>query len=225
MEKNWDWTQYKGNRYLIPAREIYYLLPRWEELGGGRILDIGCGLGRHSILFAENGFNVYAFDKSEVALNALKQNLEGNPCKKRVHILQGDLDDALPFENNFFDFLIGYHVISHTDSMMIKKTIKELYRVMKPGGELFMSFCSKRSRFFTKDYKEKIDENTIIKNVSGPEEGIPHYYSDNHSLAELLKEFEMIDMFHVEYYAELGEMLEDNKHYFVLCRKGKIDAG
>lgn len=220
MKNNWDWTKYEGNRYDVPAKEIYYLIPRWQERGMGKLLDLGCGMGRHSLLFARNGFQVVAYDRSEVCLKTLGEKVKENDLESNIQIVQEDMFESLPFEDNYFNYLVAYNVISHADSNSIQKVVEQLKRIMKPGGELFLNFCSKKSRYFTTDYLERVDENTIIKNVTGPEEGVPHYYSDEESLKALLKDFEILDLYHEENYVESGEHLNDSKHYFVLCRKG-----
>jgi 2-polyprenyl-3-methyl-5-hydroxy-6-metoxy-1,4-benzoquinol methylase len=62
--KAWDWTAAKEKVWLEPSEESYYLVNRWKTQGRKSILDLGCGLGRHSILFAKNGFDVSAMDLS-----------------------------------------------------------------------------------------------------------------------------------------------------------------
>ena len=48
--------------------ESYYLLNRWKTEGKAEFLDLGCGLGRHSMLFGRNGFHVRCFDIGREAL-------------------------------------------------------------------------------------------------------------------------------------------------------------
>lgn len=59
--------------YLERAKYwIILLAKQMEETNEKDFLDLGCGIGRHTILFAQNGFNTYAFDLSEEAVNATK---------------------------------------------------------------------------------------------------------------------------------------------------------
>lgn len=63
--KGWNWKIVKDDKAEIwkkPSVESYYLLNRWKEQGKKHFLDLGCGLGRHSILFGKNGFDVSSFD-------------------------------------------------------------------------------------------------------------------------------------------------------------------
>ena len=91
-------------------------------------LDLGCGLGRHSVLFAKNGFNVSCFDISEEAINRTKQWCEEENLKCNYKV--GDML-LLPYKDNSFDCILCRNVISHTDTEGIKKIIKELKRVLK----------------------------------------------------------------------------------------------
>ena len=68
ISKGWDWTIVKDDENCIwknPSVQSYYLLNRWKSQEKKEFLDLGCGLGRHSILFGKNGFNVYGMDISE----------------------------------------------------------------------------------------------------------------------------------------------------------------
>jgi 2-polyprenyl-3-methyl-5-hydroxy-6-metoxy-1,4-benzoquinol methylase len=50
---------------------------RWKDKNYKSFLDLGCGLGRHSLLFAQSGFKVSSFDLSEEAVtNVRKRSIE-----------------------------------------------------------------------------------------------------------------------------------------------------
>ena len=49
----------------------------------------------------------------------------------------------LPFENNTFEFVLAYNVIYHAYKHDIKKTIKEIFRVLKHNGYLFVTILTK----------------------------------------------------------------------------------
>jgi len=59
---------------------------RWAQLvERGPVLDVACGAGRHAILFAERGFEVYALDRDD-------QVLPGS-----IHFVRADLEDGSPW--------------------------------------------------------------------------------------------------------------------------------
>lgn len=60
--KPWNWEMVKEKneeKWKMPSQEIYYLIHRWHQNGVKNVLDLGCGIGRHSILFSQEGFNTY----------------------------------------------------------------------------------------------------------------------------------------------------------------------
>ena len=73
ISKAWDWQQVVNSRWDNPSEDSLYFLYRWKQKDFTNFLDLGCGKGRHSILFAENGFNVTAVDLSEYSVKKLKE--------------------------------------------------------------------------------------------------------------------------------------------------------
>lgn len=65
--KGWEWnkiTEDENELWRNPVLESYGLMHRWAGKGMWDFLDLGCGLGRHSMLFGRNGFNVSCMDIS-----------------------------------------------------------------------------------------------------------------------------------------------------------------
>jgi len=216
ISKAWDWTKNDQDFWYEPSEISYYLLNRWKRNGFTRLLDLGCGVGRHSYLFAENGFSVDAFDFSESAIGEVKRNVEEK--KYAIRALQGDMND-LPYADCSFDCLLAYHVISHTDTNGIKKIIGEINRALKNGGEFYVTLCSKNSWSYQKAGYPKHDENTIIKTEEGPEKGIPHFYSSEDTVKDLFKGNTMVTIQHIQDVVLNGGGLKDSWHYFILGKK------
>ena len=63
----WDkrWATSEGRAdWLEPHPAVVAILPELRARGAKRVLDLGCGVGRHALLLAEHGFNVEALDGS-----------------------------------------------------------------------------------------------------------------------------------------------------------------
>jgi len=61
----WDerWTTPEGRAdWLVPHSAVAALVPVLRARGAQHVLDLGCGVGRHALLFAEHGFGVEAID-------------------------------------------------------------------------------------------------------------------------------------------------------------------
>ncbi|MHB1000809.1 MAG: class I SAM-dependent methyltransferase [Armatimonadota bacterium] len=211
QSKEWNWSEVTEDIWNEPSEDIYYYLDRWRRKGFNRFLDLGCGLGRHSILFAENGFEVYAFDLSQDGIDTL--NRRASESGLIINTTLGDIN-SLPYEDESFDCLLAYHVISHTDTQGITGIANEIHRVLRKGGEFFITLCSKNSpSYCSKDYP-RIDENTIIK-TEEPEVDVPHFYSNLDDVRRILRTFELIRIRQIE------DIFGDNStwHYFVHGRK------
>ena len=209
--KSWNWDIVTEDFWTIPSEDVYYYLNKWLKLDFKIFLDLGCGMGRHSIFFAENGFNVHSFDLSENGLEKFMEQIKNKELN--ISIKLGDML-SLPYNENYFDCILAYHSIYHTDSSGIKKVLSEIHRVLKKDGEALLTFNSKTNPSYTKSTNIKIDENTVLK-TEGNEINIPHYYTDVNDLKYLLKDFRIINIRQIE------DIWEENSswHYFVNIRK------
>ena len=193
--KAWNWKEETNQIWLKPSEESYYVANRWKENGYKDVLDFGCGLGRHSIFFAKHGFNVSAFDLSQDGVSNLDKWATDE--KLVVHSAVADMLD-LPYEDNSFDCIFAYHVISHTDTAGMKKILSEISRILKPNGEIYLTLCSKDTWSFKDAGYPRIDENTVVKPAEGPEKGIPHFYVTLQAILTLFSSFEIDRIRHTD---------------------------
>jgi ubiquinone/menaquinone biosynthesis C-methylase UbiE len=217
ISKPWNWSKNTQDIWNTPSEESYYLLNRWKNKNYKNFLDLGCGLGRHSLLFATNDFQVNSYDLSNTAVNELISKATSLELHNIV-CTTGDMN-KLPYPDNSFDCLLAYHVISHTDSQGIKDIIKEINRVLKRNGEFYLTLCSKNSWSFQESGYPKHDENTIIKIEDGPENGIPHFYSDENTITSLFSNFKLINIRHTKDIVFNETALKNSWHYFILGQK------
>ena len=217
--KGWNWKIVQDNQTEIwkePSIESYYLLNRWSSQEKKEFLDLGCGLGRHSILFGKNNFNVSCFDISEEAIKRTREWAD-----KENLIFDYKIGDMLnlPYKDEKFDCIYCRNVISHTDTEGMKKVIKELYRVMKKDGECYLTLGSKDTFGFKQENWPLVDENTRLKMEEGPEYKVPHFYVDYNLAKKLFKDFEIITIYQVIDYHEENNQVFDSYHYHILIHK------
>jgi len=217
--KGWNWNVVKDDENCIwknPSIESYYLVNRWKSQNKKDFLDLGCGLGRHSILFGKNGFNVDCFDISKEAIEKTKEwaEKEGLEFKYKV----GDML-SLPYDKDSFDAILCRNVISHTDTEGMKKVVEELKRVLRKNGECYITLGSKETWGFKQEDWPLVDENTRLRMEEGPEYRIPHFYADYELIKDLFKEFEIVHINHIEdFYEKDGETFS-SYHYHILIKK------
>jgi ubiquinone/menaquinone biosynthesis C-methylase UbiE len=154
------------------------------------ILDIGCGSGRHVKLFAENRFQVFGIDFSKSAIFNTKNLLRKN--KLRAELKCSDMHN-LPFKDNYFDGVLSFGVFYYSDSKGMKKSIKEMYRVLKKGGTGFINIRS------TNDYRygkgKKIENNTYILNIKDTNElDLKIHFLNRNQLRNYFKQFKKIEI-------------------------------
>jgi len=87
------------------------------------ILDFGCGSGRHTYEFLDQGYqNCFGYD--------IKNYLTVRHKKELSHFSFSE--DNLPFNDNLFDLIFSTQVLEHVADY--PKILKEMSRVLKPGG-------------------------------------------------------------------------------------------
>ena len=217
--KGWNWEIVKESAEEVwknPSIESYYLVNRWKSQGKKDFFDLGCGIGRHAILFGKNDFNVYCFDISENAIEKTKKWAESENLKLDYKI--GDMLE-LPYDDEQFDCIYCRNVISHTSTEGVKQIIKELYRVLKNKGECYLTLCSKETWGFKQENWPLIDPNTRLRMDEGPEYKVPHFYADYDLIRELFKDFKIIQIYQVIDYYEKEDKLLNSYHYHLLISK------
>jgi len=95
---------------------------------GLKILDLGCGTGRHSLWLASQGAIVTALDFSEGMLNEARRK----PGAAKVRFMHFNLQAPLPFESGSFDRVVSGLVLEHIDDLA--GFFGEAYRVLATGG-------------------------------------------------------------------------------------------
>lgn len=216
--KAWDWSINEDQKWLIPCVESAWLAERWQSEGKACLLDLGCGLGRHSVYFAQKGFEVTASDLSDYGISHVEEwaGRLGVPVQTTVCDMT-----SIPFPDGSFDCMLAYNVIYHTDTAGFRAVLAELFRVLKPGGELFLTLLSKRSPGFVEAKPEQyVDENTIVRtDCEETERGIPHFYMDAADVSTFFKDWVLAGPFEecTEYLQGGGRV--SGCHWKLLFRK------
>ena len=206
LHKESEWDSVYGaefGSYWYPAEEIIkfsarYLkrrtgLNQWQEKRKvNRILEAGCGNGRHVLFFQEQGYDAYGVDISGEAIELGNEWLKSKGQKPTLQV--GDITN-LPYDDNYFDVIVSFGVLDHIPFSVAQKAIKEMNRVCNTGGYLYLSLRSTESSEFGRG--TKTENNTFVLQ-EGYEKGIIQHYFDLKEIQELMKDFRVFNIDLVE---------------------------
>ncbi|WP_102274836.1 class I SAM-dependent methyltransferase [Cytobacillus massiliigabonensis] len=163
-EKQWDerssgWNSMSKEMWESGSRkEIAPFFSKYVT-SKGTVCDLGCGDGYGSFKLAELGYIVTGIDVSEEMIHKARGTNEGNTAQ----FIKGDILH-LPFENDSFDAVLAINSLEWTEDPI--KVIKEIQRIVKPGGlaciGLLGPTAAPRINSYRRLYNEKVICNTMM---------------------------------------------------------------
>lgn len=114
------------------ALAILARLPKKPDL----VVDIGAGYGELAINFGLLGNRVIAIEPENDQRKGINFFLKKYPKAKRVSVIEG-VAEKMPLESNMADLCILSQVLEHVNNL--DKTMSEVFRILKPGGYLYLS--------------------------------------------------------------------------------------
>jgi len=181
----------------------------FKKNGVKRVLDLGCGSGRHVVYLAKHGFEVYGIDIAKSGIKIAKNWLKKEGLKANLKV--GDIYKKLPYKDNFFDAIISIRVLYHGRIEWIRRCIKEMKRVLKPNGFIFVTIrkhVAKKKIPKEKLYGIKLIAPRTYIILGGPERGMPHYRFKKKILFKEFRDFKILDFWidSENYYCLLGQL-------------------
>lgn len=132
-----------------------------------RILDFGCGTGSNTAYLAREGFDVYAFDGSDAAVNKARELLAQQ--KLNANIMKCDAID-ISYDTEMFDAVIDNAVIYSNITKNIVLMYKKIFNILKINGKMLTtSLFTKNTTGF--DCGKCIEKNTYVDIMKGPLSG------------------------------------------------------
>ncbi len=215
MSKNWEelWREdEKTIRWLMPDYHVLYHVEQYGDISNYKALDIGAGVGRHTNYLLQKGCIVDAIeptDSSIAMLTALKTD--------NLSIIKNDLAVLKDYSDNLFEIVIAWNVIYHLNFNEIVTAVRDIFRVMKPGGIFLLTLNSVRNIHYGSGME--IEKNTFIKQSKLDGEHV-HHYSDRQEIDVLLKDFKILSI------AENEEIVgykffKERWHWYIVAQKNK----
>lgn len=127
----------------------------------GRVLDLGCGIGRHVIYCHDMGLDAYGIDLSskavQVAVEWAAQKGLNDPGRK---VREGDIR-KLPWDDGYFNYAISHGVLDSMPFEIARAACLELARKMVKGG---LFYCDLISGDDSKHSREYSGEEVVATN-------------------------------------------------------------
>lgn len=214
IRKQWDKIYKKeGMAYASPLDYLPKLIKLLKKRRAKRILDLGCGSGNHMLYLAKQGFEVYGIDIAEEGIEIAKERFKKGGLRGSFKL--GSIHKNLPYKDNFFDAIVSLRVLNHGRIEEIRKTIREIERVLKPQGLIFITVIRKPCR--EKPLGVRVLNSLRVKMIGsrtyipleGREIGLVHYLFNKNLLRHEFSNFKIHKLW-IDYGKEKWE------HYYCL---------
>jgi SAM-dependent methyltransferase len=164
-----------------------------------RVLDLGCGCGRHLVMLTREGYDTYGLDISQRAIAFAQQWLEREGLKADLRV--GSAIN-LPWGEGSFDLVISHGVLDHMRWEDARRATKEVARVLKPQGLFYVSLVSTRESGYGQG--QQMDQYTYLVQEGIEARTVQRFYEFEHIFELLNDSFEVLDVVHDEWQAVYG---------------------
>jgi len=180
-----DWGKYPPEDLIRFTARNFYRAPLRKMI---RFLDAGSGTGACSWYLAREGFSVYGVDGSPTAIRKCIQRFREE--KLEGFFLQCDLVE-LPFQSETFDAVVDVCSLSQNVYGQIKRIVREIRRVLKPGGKFFSMLF--KDGCWGENTGTEIERGTFNEIPEGPfkDLGVTHFTREN-EIPEIFRGFSVV---------------------------------
>ena len=138
-----------------------------------KILDCGAGGPTPPLaIFFEEGYETHGIEILESRIDQASKFAKEH--KMNLNIIQGDMR-KLPYEDEAFSYVFSHHTVNHLVKTDIKRSMKEMERVLKPNGLIYVNFPSVNCASF--DSSIDTSKGELIK-LQGGNEIIHCFFKD-----------------------------------------------
>ena len=192
--KIWDKSyKNKDNFLLYPSEQVvrffngfvYKIKNLKFSKKNFKVLDLGCGAGRHLVFFGQNKCKIIGYDISNEALKLAKKNLDFHKIKE--YELTNSLNSKI-IKNNDLDIIVCHGVLDSMSEEEAKKTIKIAKSKLKKNGLFYAEVIGKKT---SKPKSIKLTNDSYLIKSSHEFNTIQTYYDDK-KIKTYFKDFDII---------------------------------
>lgn len=190
---------------------VQYVFRNFKRDGKTKVLDLGCGAGRHSYFMAKENLDVYGVDISAEGIAYTEKMFKQDNLKGQFKV--GTIAH-IPYDNDYFDGIISCGVLYYCMFNEIEKSAGEIYRVLKKGGKALLVIRT------INDYRygegKEIEKNTFLieekdkEKCAFNENGMKMHFFTKEEVLKLFYKFSDIKIDTVEQTSENGKYKDSN---------------
>ncbi len=137
MSRAW-FERIEAHRYA--AEPFIHAVAQFTRHRGKRLLEIGVGAGTDHVQWARAGALCHGVDLTQAAIDTTRAHLAHHGLSSALQRLSAE---SLPFPDASFDLVYSWGVIHHAERP--EAIVKEILRVLQPGGEFIGMLYARRS--------------------------------------------------------------------------------
>lgn len=197
--------RYISNLRKHPKNKVAYFNDAGKELNikknfKGNALEIGFGTLANLLFLKKKGFKCKGLEVSSNSVERAERYIKENNIKN-IKTYLWNKDKIIPFKENSFDLIVGLQCVYY--NLDFDMFLKEIKRVLKPGGRFFFSFFSNNHDYIK--YTDVVDNNkNLVKwNNKHPNKRIRGSVlfqpKNKKHLKKIFKDFKKIQIFTYEF--------------------------
>ena len=185
-DKHWRDDAYVVRNWVEPDPDIVRLSPMMKDRRVQKVLDLGCGPGRHVVYLSRQGFEVHGLDISPAGVERCRKELEQHQLQATVQV--ADML-SIPYPDAYFDWVLSVQVIYHTTAATLKQAIQHVRGKLTAGGFFYVTFPPLDN--IGADSGQEIEPRTYLKEEDG--EPLLHHYVTPEEIDELMAGFTTLE--------------------------------
>jgi SAM-dependent methyltransferase len=176
--------------WLAPEPSVVASVPALLHAGARRVLDVGCGVGRHTGVFTDAGLITAALDGSPAGV------AETVAAAPEAMAAVGTFT-ALPYADVTFDHVLAWNVVYHGDADVTSRALAEVARVLRADGSFRSTMLSKRNDACGRGVEVRPD--TWVDADDPGDKAHPHLFVDRDGLVALHEPwFDVVELVEAE---------------------------